>query len=118
MARHEIHYRPRGATVFKNVRKGAKGRPHIVMDDGEQLDLVLDLTDYLDSGETISTATVSNSGVTSTIALASPKATLTISSPRTYGEITVTLTMSSGAILKPLIIVTRRPTTETTDYAA
>ena len=58
--------------------------------------LVMDLTNYLDSGETVSAATVSADNVTCTVSVASPNVTLAISEPQGSGDIDLVITLSSG----------------------
>jgi len=54
------------------------------------------MTAALESGETISSATVSADGVTAAIATSSPTVTVTLSAPTSWGEAVVTMTLSSG----------------------
>jgi hypothetical protein len=97
MARHQVLFTSRGPSVFRNVRRTEQGLPFVVLDNAGTASVVLDLTDYLDSGETVSSATVSATGVTCAASVSSPNVTLAISEPQGQGDIEVTITLSSGA---------------------
>lgn len=71
--------------------------------EGETKTLVLDFAQMLESGETISSATVSATGVTASISNTTTTVTLTLSASTAWGEATVTVTLSSGEVHKPLI---------------
>ena len=112
MARQYIGFTSRGPAVFRNVKKASTGEPLILLDENEVKDLELDLTGYLETGETISSATASVSdGVTTTISTTSPKVTLNFSSATEYdlnGKVEVVITMSSGEKWRGYIRVRRR----------
>lgn len=98
MARHYVGYTARGATTFKNVRSES-GYPLILMEKGETRKVVLNFASLLESGETVSSATASGTGVTVSAATSSPSVTLTLSSPSAWGEATVTTTLSNGEVV-------------------
>lgn len=104
MARHAVYYTSRGATTTRNVRT-QDGYPLLLMEEGETRKLALDFTDLLESGQSISTATVSAEGVTASISLSSPVATLTLSAPSGWGTAIVTITLSNGEVIVETIYV-------------
>lgn len=98
MARHSVGYTPSGSRVFRNVRQ-EDGYPLMLMEEGETRKIALNFAAFLESGETISSATVSTSGVTASIATSSPTVTLTLSSPTGWGTATVTVTTSNAEVI-------------------
>ena len=96
MARQAILYTSRGPATFRNVRQDHVGYPLVLMEDGEVRVVTLDLTNALEPGETISSASVAAEGVTGAVATSSPTVTLTLSAPTSWGEAVVTITLSSG----------------------
>lgn len=98
MARHYVGYTPRGATVLKNVRK-EDGYPLLLMEEGETRKVTLDFTSLLETGESVSTATVTASGVTASVSLSSPNVVLTLSSPTAWGYATITVTLSNSEVI-------------------
>jgi len=97
MARHAIGFTSRGATVFRNLRQDVTGRPLLLLEEGEQSRLELDFQSFLESGETVTGASLSEaSNVGAAIANDSDSATLTLSGARSFGEVTVTVSFSSG----------------------
>lgn len=96
MARAQVLFASRGPSVFRNVRKTEWGMPLIMLHEDATETLVMDLTSYLDSGETVSTATVSADNVTCTVSVSSPNVTLAISEPQGAGDIDLVITLSSG----------------------
>lgn len=104
MARHYIGYTQRGATVLKNVRSES-GYPLLYMEVGETRKVTLNLSSLLETGETVSSATVVADGVTAAIATSSPNITLTLSGASAWGEATVTITLSNGEIIVDTIRV-------------
>lgn len=78
-----------------------RGRNEYELDlnENEVLDVVVDLAPVLASAETVSAATVTNSGVTCTVTLATPKATLRFSGLNTCeGRTELKLTRSGGQV--------------------
>lgn len=111
MARHSIHFTPRGATTFHNVRKDGGNLPLLLLNTGETKRLALDFSEMLDSGETLSSATVTATGVTASISTSGSTATLTLSGPSSWGEAIVTATLSSGDVVKTTIRVRENAST-------
>lgn len=109
MARHSIHFTPRGATTFHNVRKDLTGEPLLLLDEDEVKTLTLDFTDYLDSGETISSASATAKSVTVSTATSSPTVTLTLSAAQSHsdGSVTLVVIFSSGNKWRGIIRVRR-----------
>lgn len=105
MTRHVLGYTARGATWYRNIRMDEYRNPLLLMEEGETRKLKLDFTDLLETGETISSATASAVGVTTSISTSSPSVTLTFSAPGTWGEVTVTITLSSGELIVETIRV-------------
>ena len=119
MARRYIGFTKRGPAVFRNVRKAETGEPLVTLDENEVDDLVLDFQGYLESGETVSSATATANGVTETIATASPKVTLSLSEANQYnlsGRVEVVVTMSSGTVWRGYIRVRRRARAFASEY--
>lgn len=109
MARHYIGVTRRGITTLDNVRKDPTGEPLILMDEGEVKTLVVDFAEYLESGETVSSATADDESVTASIVTSSPTVTLTLSAATSYydGKVTLLVTMSSGNKFRTVIRVRR-----------
>lgn len=98
MARAQVLFASRGPSVFRNVRRTEWNTPLVMLHEDATETLVLDLTGYLESGETVSSATVDADGVTCTASVSSPTVTLAISEPQGTGDIDLTITLSSGHI--------------------
>jgi len=105
MPRSYLGYTPDGAKVFRNIRRSASNRPLLLLEQSAKTQLQLDLTDYLETGETISSVTVTSSGPTVTSSNTTTKVTLTISGPTTWGDVQVIITLSSGNKLDETILV-------------
>lgn len=103
MTRHYIGYTHRGETVFRNIGQDEDNLPVLLFAENERRRIELDLSPMLDSGETISTATTSGSGITASITNTTTKVTLTLSAPTPWGEITTTITLSTGDIITSTI---------------
>jgi pyocin large subunit-like protein len=119
MARRYIGLTKRGIATLRNVRKAETGEPLVTLDENEVDDLVIDFTGYLESGETVSSATATPNGVTETISTTSPKVTLTLSEANQYnlsGRIEVVVTMSSGTVWRQYIRVRRRARAFASEY--
>lgn len=122
MARHTLTFTPKGLTTSRNVHKDETGRPLVLLEEDEQTQLKLDFQSYVESGETISTATLATNNVTGSIALAGDNlsVTITLSGATDWGEVTPTITFSSGDIWQEKIRVRNRRRytvpTRTTDY--
>jgi hypothetical protein len=105
-----IAYTPNGIKVLRNVRKDETGEPLILVDEDETKTVTIDLTAYLDTGETISSVTTTDENVTATATLTSPTIALALSGATSHddGSVTLTITLSSGEIMRQTIRV-RRP---------
>ena len=103
MSRHYIGYTARGETVFRNIRQDDEGLPLLLMAEGETSRIELDLAPMLETGETISTATATASGLTVAESNTTTTVTLTASAPTNWGEITTTITLSTGDVITSLI---------------
>jgi len=110
MARLLIAYTPNGIRVLRNVRTDDTSDPLILLDEGETKVVTIDMTAYLDSGETISSVTSTQQSVTASVSTATPIITITLSGATSYADGTVTfvITLSSGEIIRQQIHV-RRP---------
>jgi hypothetical protein len=110
MARLYIGYTPSGAKVYRNVRMDESGEPLILVDQGEFKSVVLDLTAYLDAGETISSVVTTDENVTATTTLTTPTISVALSAAtRTSdGCVKIVITLSSGEIIRQTLRV-RRP---------
>lgn len=110
MTRYSITYTGRGPEVFQNVRKADTGEPLILMDEGEAKKLSLNLAPLLETGETVSSATIdTKENVTASIANSTTAITLTLSNATSYydGKVIVLITLSSGEIIRQTIRVRR-----------
>jgi len=119
VTRAYVGFTTRGPTVFRNVRKAQSGEILVTLDENEAKDLQLDFTGYLETGETVSSATVEPEGVTATVATTSPNVTLTLSEATKYdlsGKIETIVTFSSGEKWRQLIRVRRRSRYKTDVY--
>lgn len=99
MTRHIIAFSPRGPATLRNVRKAPTGEPLVLMDEDEIKVVKVDLSHYLDEGETVSSATATAYNVTAAISTSSPNITLTLSAATAYsldGRVVIVATMSSG----------------------
>jgi len=111
VSRYYIGYTSRGPTVLRNIRKDDTGEPLILVDEDEVKTITLDLTNLLETGETISSATVDETqNVTATRTLSSPTITVNLSSVTSYtdGYAVILITLSSGEVIRQLLRV-RRP---------
>lgn len=106
MSRHYIGFAPRGITVLRNVRMDANGEPLMLMNRTEVARLQCNFADFLETGETISSATAVAEGCTVAVATSSPNVTLTISDPPLFdGGLTLTVTMSTGDVVRQVVNV-------------
>jgi len=98
----------RGPTVFRNVRKDETGEPLLLIDQDAIAKLTIDWTDWLESGETLSSVAATARGCTVAVATAAPKTVLTISDVTgADGDITVIATSSTGEKDRGIIRVRR-----------
>lgn len=124
MTRHIISFSPKGPATLRNVRRAPTGEHLIHMDEDEIKVVKVDLTDYLDSGETISSVATTGYNVTCSASTSSPRITLTLSAATAYdleGRVVIVATMSSGEKWRGTIRVRRtsryRDEAERADYA-
>lgn len=110
MARKYIGWTERGPAVYRNVRKDRTGDPLILLDDSETTTLVLDLTGYIDTGETISTCTADTASCACTPTVTSSTISLALSGATSYsdGYAALTITLSSGEVILHKLRI-RRP---------
>jgi len=100
MTERLVQLRENGRIIARGVtlNRGAS-RVELSLNENEVLDVVVDLTAILASAETVSDASVTNSGVTCTVSLVSPKATLRFSGLNTCeGRTELKLTRSGGQV--------------------
>lgn len=110
MARHQVKFTPRGPTVLRNVRRAPTGEMMVLLDEDAISKLELDFTDWLESGETVSTPTVDTENVTVSTSTSSPRITLTLSAATSYnldGKVTISVPFSSGEAWRGIIRVRR-----------
>lgn len=107
--RHYIGFNSGGPTTLRNVRLDATGEPLLLVDQDAITKLQLDWRDWLETGETISSVTITAEGCTATVATSTPTATLTISAVTSYtdGKVTVIATSSTGEKWRGIIRVRR-----------
>jgi pyocin large subunit-like protein len=108
--RHYVGFTSRGPTVFHNVLRAPTGEILVLLDEDEIKKLELDFRAWLNSGETVSTPTVTAENVTVSTATASPLVTLTLSAATSYdldGAITIVVPFSSGEQWRGIIRVRR-----------
>lgn len=108
--RHYIGISPSGPTVLRNLRKDETGEPLLLLDESEATTLRVNLADWLESGETVSSATATGSNCTVSASTTSPNVDITVSAATStsYGKITIIITSSAGAVVRQIIKV-RRP---------
>lgn len=117
--RNTIGYSPSGRKARYGVHLNAKGQPLLLLEEGEAARLVLDFTDYLDGGETVSSASVSNNGISVSASVSSPKVTLTASNAGSFGTTEVTVILSTGdKIVETIEIRNRNAGAQPSDYCA
>ena len=101
MTERLIQIRENGRTIVRGITHSrASNRYELDINEGETLDVEVDFTPILGSGETLSDATVTNSGVTVAPTLATPKVTLRFSGMTdTYSASSkLTVTRSGGQV--------------------
>lgn len=107
--RHYIGISSRGAAVYRNIRRDETGEPLLLIDEDETRKLLIDFSDWLETGETIATVTATGNGCTVTASTTSPQTTLTISDVTGYdtGDIKVLATSSTGETFRTVISARR-----------
>ena len=113
MSRLFVGITHRGPSTLRNVSLSETGEPEVLLREGEASTLTLDYTEWLESGETISSAPIVAEQVTASIGTISTGATnlvVLLSNPTSYddGKATITVTTTNGAVRKEVIRV-RRP---------
>lgn len=117
MARHYLGYGQSGRKSLHGLHTNQSGQPLLLLEEGEVARIELDFTDYLDGGETISSAAVSNDSITVGVSTSSPKVTLTASVAGAYGRTEVTVTFSTGdKIVETIEIRNRNTGAQSPDY--
>lgn len=109
MTRHYLGISARGSTVFRNVRKDETGEPLLLIDQDAVVKLTIDFSDWLESGETISSVSATGRSCTISVSTTSPRTVITISAVTSNhdGDITVIATASTGEIYREIIRVRR-----------
>jgi hypothetical protein len=98
-----------GETVFHNVRRDETGEPLLLVDESAITKLRVNFADWLESGETITAATVTTQNCTVSTSTTSPNVDLTISAVTSFNDGTITLvaTCSNGEVWRSKIRVRR-----------
>ena len=109
MSRHYLGISARGSTVFRNVRKDETGEPLLLIDQDAVVKLTIDFSDWLESGETISSVSAVGRSCTISVSTTSPRTVITISDVTSNhdGDITVIATASTGEKYREIIRVRR-----------
>lgn len=94
--RHYLGISPAGPAVFNNVRREDTGEPLLLLDRTAVAKLRVNFSDWLDSGETISSVATTAQNCTVSASTSSPNVDLTISDVTFDGMITMTVTGSTG----------------------
>jgi hypothetical protein len=107
--RNYLGISPSGPTVFRNVRKDEAGEPLILLDENAITKLRVNFADWIETPETITSATTTAEGCTATQALTSPNLDLTISATTNSrdGKITILAASSTGEVWRGVIRVRR-----------
>jgi hypothetical protein len=110
MPRRLIAYTPNGIRTLRNVYTDETGEPLVFVDEGETKTVTIDMTAYLDTGETISSVTHTDQLVTADVTLTSPTMAIELTGTTSHhdGLTTLTITLSSGEVMVQTIRV-RRP---------
>jgi hypothetical protein len=96
--------------VQRGVRVDDTGEPLLLVDEGEIVRLRINMADWLETGETISSSTSTSTNCTVSRATATPNVDLTISlvTSYAYGTATVLITSSTGDVWRGVIRIRRR----------
>ena len=114
MSRYYVGFTQRGPTSLRNVRKAPTGELMMLVEEEEVKVLTLDFTGFLETGETVSSATLSSERVTASAEFSGTSVTLTISESEAYdllGNITVLVNFSTGRTKRVVIRVRRKNVT-------
>ena len=109
MSRHYIGVTNAGPTTLRNVRRDDTGEPLLLVDQDAIVKLRIDLANWLETGETISSVSTTAESCTVLTSTTSPNITLTISNVTgyDYGKITLLATSSTGEVWRQVIRVRR-----------
>lgn len=109
MARHYIGINTTGPRVLRNVHRDITGEPLVYLDQDAVTTLRLNLSDWLETGETVSSASVTAEGVTASVSTSSPNVDVTLSAANSggAGKITVTVTSSTAQVWRGIVWVRR-----------
>lgn len=107
--KHYLAVTSSGPTVFRNVHKDTTGEPLVYLDQEAVTKLRLNFAQWLDTGETISSATVTAESVTASTTTSSPNVDVTLSAAQSYsdGKIIVVVTSSTSQKWRGIIRVRR-----------
>lgn len=117
MTRRIVSFTPSGPYVFRNVRRTTQNNPLIMMEGGEQTSVLFDLTNYLDTGETITATNVGAHGSIPTLTTNAAGTQVTASNiTPTNGYSILTFTTSQGEKIATKLYVAERCTSIHSDY--
>lgn len=96
--------------IQRGVRIDDTGEPLVLVDQFEVARVRINLSDWLETGETVSSATATNNNCAVSLSTSSPNVDMTISNVASfaYGTSLVTITSSSGDIIAKTIRIRRR----------
>jgi hypothetical protein len=109
VTRHYLGISPRGPTVYRNVRKDETGEPLLLIDQDAVVKLTIDFSDWLETGETLSSVSATARSCTIAVSTTSPRTVITISDVTSHhdGDITIIATSSTGEKYREIIRVRR-----------
>lgn len=110
MKRAYIGFTSKGPTILRNIRRAPTGEPLLLLDESAVAKVELDFTDFLESGETISSASITYENVTGSTSTSSPRVTLTLSAATAYdntGKATYVVTTSNSEVFRGILRVRR-----------
>jgi len=109
VTRHYLGISEKGPTVFRNVRMDDTGEPLLLIDQDAVVKLTIDFSDWLETGETLSSVSATARSATISVSTTSPRTVITISAVTSYydGDITVIATSSTGEKWRGIIRVRR-----------
>ena len=109
-----VRYRENQRYIVRGLSYNTEQRTFCLdMEEDETRKVTFNFNDTLDTGQTITDATVSEaSGITASVSLASNIATLTLSALSSFGHVEMTVTRSDGQIFKVYLdaesVITKR----------
>lgn len=105
-----------GPVVLHNVRRDDTGEPLLLIDQDAVETVRMNFSAWLETGETITSASVTAENCTASTSTATPNIDITLSAVTSYtdGKVTVIATASSGSVWRGIVRVrrTRRYTDE------